>query len=62
MHVALTIEHNVKLQSEEDARKLVFLVANSKPTNSSTRSTQDHLHQPFLFLDSWKEDSEAARR
>ena len=34
--VTLTIEHFVQLKTEEDAKKLVFLVADSEPTQDST--------------------------
>ena len=35
-NVTLTIEHFMDLQTEEDARSLVFLVADSEPTEDST--------------------------
>lgn len=35
-NVTLTIEHFVKLQTEDDTKNLVFLVADSKPTEDST--------------------------
>ena len=35
-NVTLTIEHFLNLKNEEDAKNLVFLVADSRPTDDST--------------------------